>query len=184
MVKFEISIHRVKHFFTSPKPKPLPVMKDHVRTLAWKFNSHWKNYVGQSALATIIFALILVALNVQIRPIITASVGATAFIVFAIPSDVTANTKNIIGGHLIGVFAGPLTAWITIESYALFFYSFAVGLSIFVMVITDCEHTPASGALGLAVSGSSLNVVLTLMACVIALALYHRLLHSYLRDLR
>ncbi len=150
-----------------------------------KFRSHWKNYVGQSLFATIIFALILVTLNVQIRPIITASVGATAFIVFAIPSDVTANTKNIVGGHIIGVFAGSLSAWLVIEAYSLLFYSFAVGLSIFMMVMTDCEHPPASGtALGLSVSGASPEVVFTLMICVTALASVHRVFRSYLRDLR
>jgi CBS-domain-containing membrane protein len=119
------------------------------------------------------------------RPILTASVGATAFIVFAIPSDVTANTKNIIGGHLIGVFAGSLSAWLASESSALIFYSLAVGLSIFLMVITDCEHPPASGtALGLAVSGTSLDLVVTLMVCVVALAVVHKIFRRYLRDLR
>jgi CBS-domain-containing membrane protein len=160
-------------------------MPGQVRILADKFRAHWKNYVGQSAFATIIFTVILVALNVQMRPIVTASVGATAFIVFAIPSDVTANTKNIIGGHLIGVFAGSLSAWLASESSALIFYSLAVGLSIFLMVITDCEHPPASGtALGLSVSGASLDIIITLMVCVVALAGVRKTFRQYLRDLR
>jgi CBS-domain-containing membrane protein len=153
--------------------------------LATKFRAHWKNYVGQSIFATLIFSAILIALNVQIRPIITASVGATAFIVFAIPSDVTANTKNIIGGHIIGILAGSFSAWLASESSALLFYSLAVGLSIFLMVVTDCEHPPASGtALGLSVSGASLDVILTLMICVVILAVVHRVFRRYLRDLR
>ena len=160
-------------------------MWNHLAELARKFRSHWKNYVGQSLLATIIFAVILVALNVQVRPIITASVGATVFIVFAIPSDVTANTKNTVGGHLIGVLAGSLSACLLIETYSLLFYSLAVGVSIFLMVITDCEHPPGSGtALGLSVSGVSLEVVATLIVCVVALAFVHWVFRSHLRDLR
>jgi hypothetical protein len=53
------------------------------------------------------------------------------------------------------------------------------------MVITDCEHPPASGtALGLSVSGASLEIVATLMIIVSALALVRSLFSSYLRDLR
>jgi CBS-domain-containing membrane protein len=160
-------------------------MKEEIWTLGRKFRGHWRNYLGQSLLAAGIFAAILLGLNVQIRPIITASVGATAFIVFAIPSDVTANPRNIIGGHAIGVLAGTLTASLASEPYMMVSYSLAVGLSIFLMVITDCEHPPASGtALGLSVSGASLEIVATLMIIVSALALVRSLFSSYLRDLR
>jgi len=153
--------------------------------LGRKFRRRWKNYLGQSLLAIGIFSGVLLLLNVQENPIITASVGATTFVVFAIPSDVTADARNIIGGHAIGVFAGALSAWLLVESYSFVFYSIAVGVSIFLMVITDCEHPPASGtALGLAVTGAELGVVLTLFLCIIPLAVVHEVFRSRLMDLR
>lgn len=153
--------------------------------LGRKFRRRWKNYLGQSLLAIGIFSGVLLLLNVQENPIITASVGATTFVVFAIPSDVTADARNVIGGHAIGVFAGALSAWLLVESYSFVFYSIAVGVSIFLMVITDCEHPPASGtALGLAVTGAELGVVLTLFLCIIPLAVVHEVFRSRLMDLR
>ncbi len=160
-------------------------MKEHIMTLGSKFRRNWKHYVGQSLFATMIFAAILIALNVQMRPIITASVGATAFIVFALPSDVTADPRNILGGHSIGVLCGAISATIMVPSYEIAFYSLAVGLSIFFMVITDLEHPPASGtALGITVSGLSFNVVATLLCCVAALAAVRHVFRGHLRDLR
>jgi CBS-domain-containing membrane protein len=153
--------------------------------LGRKFRRRWKNYLGQSLLAIGIFSGVLLLLNVQENPIITASVGATTFVVFAIPSDVTADARNVIGGHAIGVFAGALSAWLLVESYSFVFYSIAVGVSIFLMVITDCEHPPASGtALGLAITGAELGVVLTLFLCIIPLAVVHEVFRSRLMDLR
>jgi CBS-domain-containing membrane protein len=53
------------------------------------------------------------------------------------------------------------------------------------MVVTDCEHPPASGtALGLAITGPQLGIVLTLFLCIIPLAVVHEVFRSRLRDLR
>ena len=63
-------------------------------------------------------------------------------------------------------------------------YSLAVGLSIFIMVITDTEHPPASGtALGVAINGFSAKVLVALIASVIALSLIHHFFKGYLKDL-
>jgi CBS-domain-containing membrane protein len=160
-------------------------MEAEIVSLAGKFRKRWKNYLGQSLLAIGIFSAVLLLLNVQENPIITASVGATTFVVFAIPSDVTANARNIIGGHAIGVLAGALSGWVLLEGYSFLFYSMAVGISIFLMVVTDCEHPPASGtALGLAITGPQLGIVLTLFLCIIPLAVVHEVFRSRLRDLR
>ena len=57
----------------------------------------------------------------------------------------------MIGGHIVGLLCGLLGAWILqligvnynpVENAI---YAFAVGLSIFIMVISDTEPPPAAG---------------------------------------
>jgi len=118
--------------------------------------------------------------------VIVASIGATAFIVFAMPRSITAKPRNIIGGHLIGVFCGSLFALIPHSSMwsSVLIYSIAVGFSMFLMVVLDAEHPPASGtALGVAIKGFSLNVVTAVMVSAGILSLIHYFFKPYLRDL-
>ncbi len=150
-----------------------------------EFKLFWKNYVFQSFLATLTIFISLLFLSMKYAVII-ASIGATAFIVFAMPKSITANPKNVIGGHLVGLLSGCLCALIPCSSFlcSIFAYSFAVGLSIFIMVATDTEHPPASGtALGFAITGFDLNAATTLITSIIILSLAHYLFKPYLKNL-
>jgi hypothetical protein len=63
-------------------------------------------------------------------------------------------------------------------------YSSVVGLTMFAMVATDTEHPPACGtALGVAISGWSLSVTLTILVSAIILAAAHVALARFLKDL-
>jgi CBS-domain-containing membrane protein len=80
---------------------------------------------------------------------------------------------------------GPLgeliSGW---EFTTLFVYAIAVGLSIFLMVITNTEHPPAAGtALGIAAHTWSYQVVLFILLSVISLAVIRALLRSRMKDL-
>jgi CBS-domain-containing membrane protein len=133
-------------------------MKRSVRKMIDKFRLHWKNYVFQSLFATVAVFVVLYFLTLQ-NAVIIASIGATAFIVFAMPKALTANARNFIGGHV-------------------------VGLSIFTMVVTDTEHPPASGtALGVAITGVHPNVLITVVLSIVLLSLIHHFFKPYLRDL-
>ena len=62
------------------------------------------------------------------------------------PKMVTANPRNVIGGHATGLIIGSLCFLIphsTVINAALS-CSLAVGLVIFLMVVTDTEHPPAA----------------------------------------
>ena len=149
------------------------------------FSLHWKNYVFQVFFATVATFIVLVLLNLN-QAIIVASIGSTAFIVFAMPQYLTAKARNIMGGYAIGLTVGSICSIIPQSSYFQFImFSFlAVGLSIFLMIITDTEHPPASGAtLAIAISGFSLKVVLAAMASVSILSLIHHVFKRHLRDL-
>jgi len=150
-----------------------------------EFRPYWKHYLLQSFFATFVMFVILIMLQLQ-NAVITASIGATAFIIFTMPDNITASPRNVIGGHMLGLLFGelcyliPHTLWL--ESALV--YSLAVGLSIFAMVILDMEHPPASGtALGIALTGTSWTVGIALISSAVVLSLIHRLFRSRLKNL-
>jgi CBS-domain-containing membrane protein len=147
------------------------------------FRRYWRHYVIQSAVATIAFALILI---VHPNKIITASLAATTFIIFAMPGIITAQPRRVIGGHLVGLICGTLCYFIPHHSPAakVCVFSFTVGVSMFIMVITDTEHPPAAGtALGIVYNGISFHSGFIVFANVIILSLIHQLFRKHLRDL-
>ena len=127
-----------------------------------KLKKYFPNYILQSLLATITLAIILYFENIFTRTAIIASLGATTFIIFAMPKYATAQPRRVIGGHIICIIVGILCFYITslTQNREYFFLtqnmlkilipSLSVGLSIFFMVITNTEHPPAAGtALGI-----------------------------------
>jgi len=150
-----------------------------------KFKAHWRNYIFQSLLATLVIFIVLLVLPLRYAVTI-ASIGSTAFIVFAMPRHSIARSNKIIGGYLIGILSGSVFALIptTAIIHPALGYSLAVGLSIFLMVITDTEHPPASGvALGIAIGGFSVYVVLAAMISAVILSAVHYLMGKRLKDL-
>lgn len=151
---------------------------------------HWRNYVFQSVLATFSVFCVLIFLE-QGEEIIVASLGATAFVVFALPDKITAQPRNVIGGHIVGVLCGligfrllnilPDPNFFIAESAV---HAFAVGLSMFVMVLTNTEHPPAAGtALGVAIEGLPLRVAVSVLFFSIVFTAIRLLLKKHLRDL-
>lgn len=129
--------------------------------------------------------IVLLLLSME-QAVIIASIGATAFIVFAMPTSITARPRNVIGGHLVGLVCGSACALIPQSStlHSAVVYSLAVGLSFFLMVTVDVEHPPASGtALGVVITGFSWKVVIAIITSAVILSLAHRLLKPFLRDL-
>ncbi|MFC1902035.1 HPP family protein [Chloroflexota bacterium] len=150
-----------------------------------EFPRLWKNYLYQSLLATVMVFIVLLLLTVE-NAVVIASIGATAFIVFTMPRSITAKPRRVIGGHLVGLLAGSLCALIphstTLSSITVF--ALAVGISICLMVALDVEHPPASGtALGVAITGFSPGVMVTIITSSLVLSLAHHFSKKFLRDL-
>ena len=149
------------------------------------FSRLWINYIYQSLLATAVIFIILLLLNLE-HAVVIASIGATAFIVFTMPRNVTAAPRRVIGGHIIGFVCGSAFAFIPHPSVvtAILVYSLAVGMTIFLMVALDAEHPPAGGtALGVAITGFSVSVMVAVLTSSIMLSLAHRFCKKYLKDL-
>ena len=150
-----------------------------------KFPGLWKYYLYQSFLATAVVFFVLMLLTLE-NAVVIASIGATAFIVFTMPKNITARPRRIIGGHFIGLISGSLCFMIPHDSTLMtaIILSLAVGISIFLMVALDFEHPPVGGtALGVTLTGFSTEIFLALLTSVIILSLAHYFSKRFLRDL-
>jgi len=166
-----------------------------MRRIDNSFKGTFKHYITQSLLATVALAIILYFVKILTHAAIVASLGASTFIVFAMPHWVTARPRRLIGGHVVGILSGTfcyyafltgpvgklITNW---EFTTLCVYALAVGLSLFLMTITNTEHPPAAGtALGIVAQPWSYQIVIFVLLSVVGLAIVRRLLGSRLRDL-
>ncbi|PKN18120.1 MAG: HPP family protein [Deltaproteobacteria bacterium HGW-Deltaproteobacteria-6] len=160
-------------------------MKKSIKKIDTEFRQYWKHYVMQSLLATLSVFIVLYFLSLQ-HAVIIASIGSTAFIVFAMPDSITAQPRNVIGGQLVGLLCGFLFSLIPQPAliYSTVVCSFAVGAAIFIMVVIDMEHPPAAGtALGVAMTGISFDVFAAVSISIILLSLIHKFMKPYIRDL-
>jgi len=150
-----------------------------------KFRSAWKPYVLQSVVAGLTTFMILLFLTLE-HAVIIAALGASAFIVFGRPFDITARPQNLIGGHLVGFAVGSLCAALPhlTTGSALACYALSVGLSIFIMSILNMQHPPAAGtALGMSIRGCSEEAFAAVLTITLVLAIVHFVLKPRLRNL-
>jgi CBS-domain-containing membrane protein len=150
-------------------------------TVTAKFKKLWKYYVLQSLLAAAALAVLVLVLGKE-KMVIISAMGATSFIVFAMPKAASAQTRNVIGGHLVGLASGAVF-YLTALPYFLE-YPFAVALAIFLMVALDVEHPPAAGtALAVVINEVSRDAFITIMVSTVVLSQCRYYLRHYLKDL-
>ncbi|MFH1032246.1 MAG: HPP family protein [Chloroflexota bacterium] len=151
------------------------------------------NYFFQSFLAIVALVIILYFVGIMTQAAIVAALGSSAFIVFAMPGSVSAQPRRLIGGNVIGLLIGilcyyvffisPVSQLLSKVDFTLW-AALAVGLSIFLMTITNTEHPPAAGvALGIVAQEWSYKTVIFVLAYAISLAVVKRLLKGNLKDL-
>ncbi len=160
-----------------------------------KFKTHKTKYVLQCALATGAVFVVLLVLNVLYDTVIIAVLGASSFIAFTMPEADASKPRFLVGGYLVGitirVLCHQLSTWLPLAQWAVFqersdvlFGALAVGLAIFLMVITDTERPPAAGlALGFVLNGWDYFTVLVVVVCIISLSVIKALLKPILINL-
>ena len=149
--------------------------------IATKFKTLWKYYLLQTALATCVLLVILLVFGKE-KMVITSAIGASTFIVFAMPQSHTAKTRNVIGGHLLGLATGWLCHFTGLPYYLN--YPLAVGTAMLLMVALDVEHAPAAGtALAMAINEISAGVFVTLMTTMLVLTQCRYYLRRHLKNL-
>lgn len=112
--------------------------------------------------ATALFVLVLC----KDKVVLISSMDAAIFIVFAMPTAVSAQTKHVIGSHLIGLVCGAIFYFTNL----LYFleYSLVVGIAVFLMV-----------ALDVIINEVSLNAFITIMIRVVVLSQCRYYLRRY-----
>ncbi len=157
-----------------------------------RFKKNPFHYIVQCLLAVAFLAIILLALDAVFHTVMIASFGATSFIVFAMPRLKICTPRRLIGGYVVGILSGVVCSMaytaLAGGSGALIlsglFGALAVGISIFLMTITNTEHPPAAGlALGLVYEGADLMTLLVILLGVLLLTAIKMLFKKYLINL-
>jgi CBS-domain-containing membrane protein len=166
-----------------------------VRVFDNRFKARKTRYIVQCGLATCMVFIVLLVLDTVSQTTIIASLGASAFIAFAMPRAKTAGARFLIGGYLIGTVVGcgcyylstlPVFEQLPIlqEGSRVVFGALSVGLAILSMVVTNTEHPPAAGlALGFVLNEWDFWTVVVVLAGIVLLAVLKTLLRPVLVDL-
>lgn len=159
-----------------------------------KFRQNKLRYVLQTLLAAITMMVVLLLLDEVEQTVLIASLGASAFIAFAMPRSYPSRPRYMIGGYCVGtvvgcllsLLAGFLAGQLGVNPRAVQIVCGAVatGLAFFLMVVTDTEHPPAAAlALGYVLNEWQLDTVLVVLGGVTALTAIKQLFRSRLMDL-
>jgi len=151
-------------------------------TIIKKFKKLWIYYILQSLLAALALFVLVLVLGKD-KMVVTSAMGATCFIAFAMPKAVSAKTRNILGGHLVGLASGAIFYFTNLPYYVE--YPCTVGIAIFFMVALDVEHPPAAGtALAVVINElSPIDAFVIIMIGSLILSQCRYYLRHYLKDL-
>ncbi len=167
-----------------------------MRLLDKKFSKHRTRYILQSTLAGISAMIALMALDAIANAAVIGAIGASAFVAFTMPHRDVSNARYLIGGYLTGIAAGTLCFFISrsfpldqLSSNSVFliiisFAGLAVGLAIFLMVVTNTEHPPAAGlAMGLVLNDWNIQAVIIVLIGIAFVVSLKKLLKPLMIDL-
>ena len=168
------------------------------RVIDPRIRRSFRRYLIQVSIATGSLMAVLLAAEIvtggagPARAVLIAAIASTAFVLFISPHSDPAQTRHVVGGHLLALlFGGALAGlagsaigdqWVT-AAPALFavYTALAVGFTMFAMAATNTEHPPAAGtALGVAAHAFSWELVGFVAVSVLVMVVMHRVLRSKL----
>jgi CBS-domain-containing membrane protein len=160
-----------------------------------KFKINKLKYIFQCFLAALTILAVLIFLDVLNEAALIAALGASAFIVFTMPTQYSSDPRRLIGGYIVGLMVGVVFYLISssdigyniIGSHTttlVVFGSIAVGFAIFIMAVTNTEHAPAAGiALGLVINKWDYLTIIFIIIAVFWFVGIQIILKKYLMDL-
>jgi len=166
-----------------------------VQIISEKARQDLRPYLLQSMLATLTIFFILIFLDTLSHTAIIAALGSSAFQVFTRPRAYSSRPRTLLGGYLVGISVGTifygatlLTAFLSLPVpqvvVLVIFSAMAVGGAIFLMVITNTEHSPAAGlALGLVLNQWDHKTLMFIIVAVVVMVLLRKVLQPYMVDL-
>lgn len=160
-----------------------------------KFLQKKSQYVLQTVMTILVMIVVLALLRSLANSAIIASLGATTFIAFGMPHAKSAKPRYLLGGYTVGIVVGTTLKLLAMTPFIksipaeykiedVFFAALAVGLSMFLMVITNFEHPPACGlALGILLNDFSFWVLFVVIVGVTMITTIKTILKPRLRNL-
>ncbi len=160
-----------------------------------KFRKNTLKYIFQCFLATITILAVLIFLDVLNETAIITALGASAFIVFTMPTQYSSDPRRLIGGYIVGLIVGVIFFLLSqsqikstfgfSDTIALvIFGAIAIGFAIFIMAVTNTEHAPAAGiALGLVINPWDYITIIFIVLAMLWLTIIRYTLRDYLMDL-
>ena len=160
-----------------------------------KFKSNPLKYIVQCFLATFTILSIILFLDVLNEIAIITSLGASAFIVFVMPTQYSSDPRRLIGGYIVGLIVGFIFYLVSTyligntltDNHAILlaiFGAISVGFSIFIMAVTNTEHAPSAGiTLGLVINKWDYLTILFIILAIIWMVIIRIILKKYLMDL-
>ncbi len=159
-----------------------------------KFRQNKRRYVLQTLLAAVTMMAVLLVLDEVEQTVLIASLGASAFIAFAMPRSYPSQPRYMIGGYCVGTVVGCLLSLLAAvladqagldpRGVQIVCGAVATGLAFFLMVLTDTEHPPAAAlALGYVLNEWHLGTVFVVLGGITALAIVKELFRPRLMDL-
>lgn len=154
---------------------------------------NFKRYGLQCGLAGAVALVLLLVLDAVTQTVLIASLGASAFIAFAVPRSLHSGPRHLIGGYVVGILSGvvmsSLYSLATVQgtwdhAIMIIFGALAISLAMFTMVVTRSEHPPAAAlALGLVLNEWDVVTLAVVLVGVIGLSVIKRLVLPMLMDL-
>ena len=176
-----------------------------MKYIPYKFKAiHWHLF-WQPLIAVIYVAGVLIALSGSAGSNLLWAIGAGAlssssYIVFVTPKSITAQSRRIIGGYIVGIVAGMVVHIVLVAvkqnllldhspvalNNHLFWASAAVtvGIAMILMVIINAEHPPAVGiSLVLVLDIQHYMIIVIILAAAIVLAVLKKIFEPWLINL-
>ena len=166
-----------------------------MRLLDPNFKGNLFRYIMQCFMAMAVIFIVLLLDSAVFGMTVAASLGASAFIAFTMPHTNAARPRYLVGGYIIGsvcgvlmnvVYNSLLSADIQVFGHSPHIVSCtaAVGLTMFIMVITNFEHPPAAAlSLGLVIQSNALITAFFAVAGVIIISVCKTVMKKWLRNL-
>ncbi len=160
-----------------------------------KFRAHKSRYIFQCLLATGSLIIIQLVIGQLSNQVVVAAFGASAFLAFGMPHARSTRPRFLIGGYLVALAIGsgfhwPLLLLESLEAGQIATVSHvamaagAVGVAMFIMVVTDTEHPPAAAVtFGVALNPWSWKMVLAVTVGIVVLAVIKQVMKPILKDL-
>jgi len=160
-----------------------------------KFRKNTLKYIFQCFLASLTILAVLIFLDVLNETAIITALGASAFIVFTMPTQYSSDPRRILGGYCVGLAVGFVFYLISQSQIKnilsisettnlVLFGAIAVGFAIFIMAVTNTEHAPAAGiALGLVINRWDYLTIIFILIAVVWFVVIQIILKKHLMDL-